>query len=370
MKTTYRAMQVTRPGTLELVERTTPTPGTGEVLIEVEACGICGADTGDIDRADPHLQPPRVPGHEVVGRIAALGPNTPSIWKLGQRVGVGRLGGYCNECAQCRQGRFQLCENQPFVGATCDGGYAEMMLARNTGLVSIPDELNAQEAAPLLCAGIATFNALKKCGAQAGDTVAILGIGGLGHLALQYARRMGFKVVAVGRGSDVAEDALALGAHVYIDANQEDAAARLQGMGGTQAIVTTVGHAGTVSALMRGLAPQGRLVLLGAGKDPLPVSAGHLVVGERSVLGSITGTPYENEKTLDFSVLAGVRPMIETLPLEQANEAYQKMKSGNVRFRMVLTMGGESLAISHRVERPSSIPHEEFRTMTARGHAV
>ena len=341
MKPTYRAMQVSQPGILELVERKTPTPGFGEVLIEVEACGICGADSSDIEGADPALQPPRVPGHEVVGRIVALGECTPSIWKIGQRVGVGRLGGHCNECTQCRQGSFQLCQNQPFVGATCDGGYAEMMLARSTGLVSIPDELNAEEAAPILCAGIATFNALKKCGAQAGDTVAILGIGGLGHMALQYARRMGFRVIAIGRGRDIAEDAMALGAHLYIDTNQEDAAAKLQSMGGAQAIVTTIGHAGAVSAVMRGLAPQGRLVLLGAGKDALPVSAGHMVVGERSVLGSITGSPYENEKTLDFSVLAGVRPMIEILPLEKANEAYQKMKSGKARFRMVLSMGGE-----------------------------
>lgn len=342
MKNTYRAMQVTRPGILELVERPVPTPGTGEVLIEVEACGICGADTGDIEVVDSALQPPRVPGHEVVGRIAALGEHTASIWKVGQRVGVGRLGGHCNECVQCRHGNFQLCQSQPFVGATCDGGYAEMMLARSTGLVSIPSELNAEEAAPILCAGIATFNALKKCGAQAGDTVVILGIGGLGHMALQYARRMGFKVVAVGRGSDIADDALALGAHLYIDTNEEDAAAKLKSIGGAQAIVTTIGHPGTVSVLMGGLAPQGRLVLLGAGKDPLPVSAGHLVVGERSVLGSITGTPYENEKTLDFSVLAGVRPMIEVMPLEQANEAYQKMRSGDVKFRMVLAVAGGS----------------------------
>lgn len=339
MKTTYRAMQVTRPGFLELVERPTPTPGVGEVLIEVEACGICGADAGDIEGADPGLQPPRVPGHEVVGRIAAQGEHTPSVWKIGQRVGVGRLGGPCGECVQCRQGHFQLCQNQPFVGATCDGGYAEMMLARASGLVSIPEELNAEEAAPILCAGIATFNALKKCGAQAGDTVAVLGIGGLGHMALQYARRMGFRVVAVGRGSDIAKDAQALGAHVYIDTHAEDAAARLRSMGGAHAIVTTIGQSDAVSALMGGLAPQGRLVLLGAGKDPLPVSASHLVVGERSVLGSITGSPYENEKTLDFSVLAGVRPMIEVMPLEQANEAYQRMKSGDVKFRMVLSVG-------------------------------
>lgn len=338
MKASYRAMQVSRPGTLELAERETPTPGNGEVLIEVEACGICGADAADIEGADPSLQPPRVPGHEVVGRIVAIGANAPSIWKLGQRVGVGRLGGHCNECAQCRQGRFQLCENQPFVGASCDGGYAEMMLARSTGLVSIPDELDSAEAAPILCAGIATFNALKKSGAEAGDLVAILGIGGLGHMALQYARKMGFKVAAVGRGQDIAEEALQLGAHLYIDTGSEDAAARLKVQGGAQAIVTTIGNAEAVAALMPGLAPRGRLVLLGAGKEPLPVSAGQLVVGERSVLGSITGTPYENEKALDFSILTGVRPRIETMPLERAFEAYQKMKSGDVAFRMVLTM--------------------------------
>jgi len=339
MKATYRAMQVTRPGLLDMVERPVPAPGVGEVLIEVEACGICGADVGDIEGADPALEPPRVPGHEVVGRIVAMGEHVPSIWRVGQRVGVGRLGGHCNECAQCRQGHFQLCQNQPFVGASCDGGYAEMMLARASGLVSIPDGLDSEEAAPILCAGIATFNALKKCGAQAGDMVAILGVGGLGHMALQYARRMGFKVVAVGRGSDIAADALALGAHLYIDTNVQDAAQELESMGGAQAIVTTIGHSLSVSALLAGLAPRGRLVLLGAGKDPLPVSAGHMVVGERSILGSITGTPYENERTLDFSLLTGVRPVIEMMPLEKANEAYQRMKSGDVTFRMVLTVG-------------------------------
>ncbi|KQX22422.1 alcohol dehydrogenase [Variovorax sp. Root434] len=339
MKQTYRAMQISSPGVLELVERQTPQPGIGEVLIQVEACGVCGADAADIERAYPALQPPRVPGHEVVGRIVALGAHTPSIWKLGQRVGVGRLGGHCNECVQCRQGHFQLCQNQPVVGATCDGGYAEMMLARGTGLVSIPDELNAEEAAPILCAGLATFNALKKCGAQAGDTVAILGIGGLGHMALQYARNMGFKVVAIGRGSDIAADALALGAHVYIDSRAEDAVARLKAMGGAQAIVTMIDHADTVSALLGGLAPEGRLVVLGPGKSPLQIPAGLLVGGQRSIVGSLTGTPYDNEKTLNFSVLVNVRPHIEVMSLEQAGEAYRKLKSGGVRFRMVLTMG-------------------------------
>ncbi len=338
MQTTYRAMQVTHSGALELVERPTPTPGIGEVLIAVEACGICGADASDIAGADPTLQPPRVPGHEVVGRITALGEHIPSIWKVGQRVGVGRLGGHCNECAQCRQGHFQLCQNQPFVGATCDGGYAEMMLARATALVSIPDELSSEEAAPILCAGIATFNALKKSGAQAGDAVAIFGIGGLGHMALQFARRMGFRVIAIGRGNDISKDALSLGAHLYIDTNEEDAAAKLRSMGGVQAIITTIGDSATVSTLISGLAPQGRLVLLGAGKDPLPVAAGSLVVGERSVLGSITGSPWENEKTLNFSALVDVRPWIEVMPLEQAEAALEKLRSGDAKFRIVLTM--------------------------------
>lgn len=338
IKPTYRAVQVTAPGTLELVERPTPTPGVGEVLIAVDACGICGADTADIDGADPKLQPPRVPGHEVVGRIVVLGDGVPPLWRPGQRVGVGRLGGHCNACARCRQGLFQLCRNQPFVGASCDGGYAEMMLARATGLVSIPDDLGAEEAAPILCAGIATFNALKKCGAEAGDLIAVFGIGGLGHMALQYARRMGFRVAAVGRGGDIAQDAMRLGAHIYIDAEAEDAAARLNSMGGAQAIIATNGKAVAVAPLMTGLAPQGRLVVLGAGNDPLPVSGGHLVGGERSVLGTITGTPFENEKTLDFSVLTGARPQIEIMPLERASDAYRRMKSGDVKFRMVLTM--------------------------------
>ena len=338
MTETYRAMQVTTPGMLELVERDVPAPGQGEAQIAVEACGICGADVGDIDRADPSLLPPRVPGHEVVGRIVALGRNVPSIWRIGQRVGVGRKGGHCLECSQCRAGRFHLCPNQPIVGASCDGGYAEMMIARATGLVAIPDELTSEEAAPILCAGIATFNALKKSGAEAGDTVAVFGIGGLGHMAVQYAHKMGFRVVAIGRGADIATDALALGAHLYIDTEQEDAAEALKALGGAKAILSTPVHAAPVAALMPGISPEGRMVLLGVAKDPLPVAMGPLISGERGAFGSITGSPYENEKTLDFSVLTGVRPMIETMPLERAAEAYAKMKSGDVKFRMVLTM--------------------------------
>ncbi|WP_419709712.1 alcohol dehydrogenase [Pseudomonas sp. NFX224] len=341
---THKAIQVTRAGVLELVEQETQVPGEGEVLIQVQACGICGADAGAIEGLEAGLQFPRVPGHEVVGRIIALGVGTSKIWRVGQRVGVGRLGGHCNVCEQCRQGNFNLCSDQPVVGSTQDGGYAQMMITRATGLVAIPDALGLVEAAPLLCAGIATFNALRKSGAQAGDLVAIQGIGGLGHLALQYARRMGFKVVAIGRGDDIAEDALQLGAHHYIDTQVEDAVVRLKKMGGAQVILTTITDSAAVSPLMSGLAPQGRLVVVGVGREPLSIMPGTLVGGERSVQGSITGTPYESEKTLDFSVMADVRALIETMPLEQAWEAYQRVRSGSVRFRMVLTMDDDSVA--------------------------
>lgn len=343
MSPTYRAMQISKPGVLELVERPVPAPGLGEVLIRVQACGVCGADIHDIEKA-ASVQPPRVPGHEVVGRIAALGPGVPSRWRLGQRVGIGRLGGHCGECDECRQGMFQLCQSQHFVGATCDGGYAEMMLARASGLVSIPDALNEEEAAPILCAGLATFNALKKSGAQAGDTVAVMGIGGLGHMAIQYARRMGFKVVAIGRGSAKEQDVQALGAHVYLDSEKADPASELKVMGGARAIVTTTPEASAASALVSGLAAQGCLVVLGAGRLPLTVAPGQLIAGERSVQGSLTGTPYESERALQFSVLTEVRPMYEPLPLERAAEALHRLKSGDVKFRLVLTMGTARLS--------------------------
>ncbi|MCC7041364.1 MAG: alcohol dehydrogenase catalytic domain-containing protein [Burkholderiales bacterium] len=338
MDSTYRAMQIARPGVLELVHRPLPTPGPGAALIAVEACGVCGADVGDIERAGPALDPPRVPGHEVVGRIVALPEGTASRWVVGQRVGVGRLGGPCGECVACRRGEFQLCERQPIVGATCDGGYAEAMLARQSGLVAIPDALDSVDAAPLLCAGIATFNALRKSGASAGDRVAIQGIGGLGHMALQYARRMGFEVVAIGRGADIADDARRLGAHVYIDAAIDDAAAALQRMGGAQAIVATSTDAAAVTRLLPGLAPRGSLILLGVAKEPLHIAAGAMIRGERSIAGSITGTPYDTERALAFSVLVDARPVVETMPLERANEAYQRVKSGAPRFRIALTM--------------------------------
>lgn len=335
MKKTYQAMQVSSPGVLELVERPRPVPGPAEVLLQVEACGICGADTADIHAL---RELPRVPGHEVIGRILEVGTQVPALWQVGMRVGVGRLGGHCNQCTMCRQGLFQLCRDQPIVGSSCDGGYAEMMLARATGLVAIPDALDAVDAAPLLCAGLATFNAMRKSGALAGDLVAVQGIGGLGHLALQYARRMGFRVVAVGRGQDIAADVKQLGAHHYIDTQAEDAVKVLQGMGGAQLVLTTITDSTEVSKLLPALAPHGKLLVVGVGKGPLTVSPGFMVSGERVIAGSITGTPYDAERTLDFSVLADVRARIETLPLAQASAAHARMVSGAAKFRMVLTM--------------------------------
>lgn len=334
---TFKAMQITAPGKMELVERPVPTPKHGEVLLQVEACGICGADAGAIEGMEKNTTYPRIPGHEVVGTVVAMGDGVPSFIHSGMRVGVGRLGGHCNECEQCRQGRFNLCSNQPVVGSSQDGGYAEMMIARASGLVIIPDELKSEEAAPLLCAGIATFNALLKSGAQAGDTVAIQGIGGLGHLAVQYAKKMGFRVVAIGRGEHTEADAHTLGAHVYLDTNVVDAADELRKLGGAQVILTTLTDSKAASDLVKALAPKGKFIVVGAGKDPLSIAPGLMVGNEISVEGAITGTPYEAEKTLKFSLLTDVRAQIEVMPLEQANEAYQRMRSGDVRYRMVLT---------------------------------
>ena len=334
---TYKAMQVSQPGVLDLVTKEVPSPDPGQVLVKVEACGICAADSGTVEATAPGLVLPRVPGHEAAGRIAAVGAGVNG-WRIGQRVGVGRLGGHCGECAQCRAGEFVLCENQPIVGVTQDGGYAEMMVARTSGLVSIPNELDSVDAAPLLCAGLATFNALRNSGARAGDMVAVLSIGGLGHLAVQYARKMGFKVVAIARGTEKGDQAKALGAHRYIDSAAEDPGKVLQAMGGAQLILTTTTHSPAVSALFAGLAPHGKLLVAGSGRDPISIPPGRLVAGERVVEGTITGSAIESEETLKFSVLADVRPKIEIMPLEHANDAYQRMKQGKAKFRMVLKM--------------------------------
>jgi alcohol dehydrogenase len=306
----YKALQVSETGQLELVKKEISMPLKDQVLIKVEACGMCGADLSNISGENQLL---RVPGHEVIGRI--------------------------NECDQCRQGAFVHCTNQTYIGSNQDGGYAELMLAKATGLVAIPEGLDSVDAAPLLCAGLATFNALKKSGAQAGDLVAIQGIGGLGHLALQYAHKMGFSVVAIGRGDDISDDVKKLGAHIYIDTNTQDTIAELQKLGGAKLILTTVGNASVVvSPLMAGLEPKGKLILLGAGKDPLSLSSGKLVVGENIIQGSLTGTPHDSEKTLDFSLLANIRPEIETVPLVGVNDALQRLRAGDVKFRFVIQM--------------------------------
>ncbi|QPB41917.1 alcohol dehydrogenase catalytic domain-containing protein [Rodentibacter haemolyticus] len=309
-----------------------PTPESEQVLIKVEACGICGADKSDVANA----KVPRVVGHEVIGRIVAVGENMPKRWFVGQRVGVGRLGGHCNECDTCRSGAFNLCPHQAIIGATADGGYAEYMLARHTGLVSVPNELDAVQSAPLLCAGLATFNALKKSGAEAGDLVAIVGVGGLGHLAVQYAAKMGFEVVAIGRKPELAEHIKALGGDHYFTG--DDVVQQLQNLGGAKAIISTINHADTVAEIAKALAPQGKLVILGADKTPLALSIGQLVGGERSVIGSLTGTPLENEKTLKFSRLSHIQAQIERYPLSQAKTAFERMRDGEVRFRAVLEM--------------------------------
>jgi len=335
---TYKAMQVTAAGTLQCVELPIPTPQAGEVLLRVEACGICGADAGVIEGMEKNTHYPRTPGHEVIGTVVAVGSGVSSAISEGMRVGVGRLGGHCNECEQCRRGHFNLCSDQPVVGSSQDGGYAEMMIARATGLVRIPDELKSEEAAPLLCAGIATFNALLKSGAEAGDNVVVQGIGGLGHLALQYARKMGFRVIAVGRGEHIQQDVLALGAHLYVDTQKVDAVEAIRKLGGAQVILTTITDSAAASALSKALAPRGKFMVVGVGKDPLTIAPGLMVGNEISVQGAITGTPFEAEKTLKFSLLADIRARIETMPLEKANEAYQRMRSGEVEYRMVLTI--------------------------------
>ena len=337
LQQSYKAFQVTRPGVLELVERNRPEPSEHEVLVDVEACGLCGADRTTIEGLDKRITYPRVPGHEIVGRIRAKGRAVSSGWLLGQRVGIGRLGGHCLSCMSCRQGHFNLCEDQPTVGSSIDGGYADCVLVRATALVSIPESLASVDAAPILCAGIASFNGLKRSGARSGDLVAIHGIGGLGHMALQYARSMGFEVAAIGRGEEFAADAIRLGAHWTIRSDQVDPAAFLQSRGGARAIVTTVTDSHAVSALITGLSRRGSLVLLGVGREPLHISPGWLVSGERRVLGVMTGTPRQSEQLLDYSVLTNIRPAIQTWPLDQAPLAYERLRNGQIRYRAVLT---------------------------------
>ena len=334
--TTYRAVQVVSPGQWELTAKPVVEPPFGHVRLRVEACGVCHSDAATVDGAFP-IAWPRVPGHEVVGRIDALGEHVEG-WTVGQRVGVGFLGGHCGHCGSCRAGDFVHCQHQGYTGVHTDGGYAEVMIAKASGLMAIPDALPAVEAAPLLCAGLTTFSALRNAPAKAGDLVAVLGIGGLGHLAVQYARHMGFEVAAIGRGAERAALAQQLGAHHYIDSATTDVGQALQALGGAAVVVATAPSGKATSALVSGVRPRGHVIAIGVAPDPLELSSEALIFGSRSIDGALTGDPATGDATLKFSVLAGVRPMIETMALTQAPEAYAHMLSGKARFRVVLTM--------------------------------
>jgi alcohol dehydrogenase, propanol-preferring len=301
----------------------------------VEACGICHTDAATISGIYPGLTLPRVPGHEVVGRIEALGSGV-SGWKIGQRVGVGLIAGEDGVCEPCRRGDMVNCQNPVVSGVTADGGYAEVMIAEARGIASIPDELTSAEAAPLLCAGVTTYNALRNAGLRGGDLVAVQGIGGLGHLGVQFARHMGFRTVAIGKGREKEKLATDLGAHVYIDTAVDDAVAVLQRMGGARAILATAPSGDAMGPLVSGLAARGKLIVVGVPEDPIKLNAFPLVFGGRSIYGTLTGTAIDSEDALAFSVLENVRPMIETVPLEQAADGYARMMQGKARFRMVL----------------------------------
>jgi len=333
-----KVAQVTKPGgDFQIVEREIPTPVAGEVRIKVQACGICHSDVLTKEGAWPGIQYPRVPGHEVAGIVDDVGAGV-SEWKKGQRVGVGWHGGHDGTCLSCRRGDFRNCQNLKIPGISYDGGYQQYMVAPANALVAIPDSLNDVDAAPLLCAGITTYNALRHSGALPGDLVAVQGIGGLGHLGIQLANKFGYKVAAVGRGSENAALAKKLGATVYIDSKSTNAAEELRKLGGAQVILATAPSSKAMSELIDGLGPNGKLMVIGATFDPIEVTPIQLISGSRTIQGWAAGTPADSEDTLRFAELSGVRPMIETFPLEKAAEGYERMISGNAQFRVVLTM--------------------------------
>jgi alcohol dehydrogenase, propanol-preferring len=337
MSATYRAVEVRRPKEFAEVRKPLQNPGPNEVRIRVEACGVCHSDSATVEGLLPGLTFPRVPGHEVVGRIDALGSAVQG-WAVGQRVGVGFLGGSCGYCEYCRDGDLVNCANQAYTGVQHDGGYAEVMIAKSTGLIAVPDDLSSVNAAPLLCASLTTFSALRNSSARAGDLVAIFGVGGLGHLGVQYARRMGFEVVAIDRGSDRAELSKKLGAHHYIDTSSTDVAKALEKLGGAKVVLATASGGKAVAAALGGLRRGGSVISLGATDEPIELSAFDLLFRQLGVDGALTGTPSAGDATLRFSVISDVAAMIETMPLERAAEAYARMMSGNARFRVVLTM--------------------------------
>ncbi len=337
--TKMRAVQVSRKGgPFELVQRDMPEPGSGEVRVTVQACGVCHSDFIAKEGLFPTVPFPIVPGHEIAGVIDSVGAGVVG-WSPGARVGVGWFGGNCGHCEPCRRGWLVDCRNLRTPGITYDGGYADAMIAPASALASIPDDLSAQDAAPLLCAGVTTYNALRESGARPGDLVAIQGIGGLGHLGVQFAAKMGFRTVAIARGRDKEALARNLGAHIYLDGAEQDVAAELTKLGGATTILSTITSGKAMSAVVPGLAVRGRLVVVGVGMDPIQVSGLDLIGGSRSVVGHASGASINSQDTLAFSALSGVRPVIETMPLERAAEAYDKMMSGDARFRMVLLTG-------------------------------
>ncbi len=332
-----KAVQVAKAGgKFEMVERAVPQPGRGQVRIKVEACGICHSDALVKEGHWPGLQYPRVPGHEVAGRIDAVGPEV-SLWKPGQRAGVGWHGGHCFICDACRRGDFLLCAAGKITGFSFDGGYEQYMVAPAEAVAAIPENLPAEEAAPLLCAGITVYNALRHSGARAGDLVAVQGIGGLGHLGIQYARQMGFRTVAIGRNPDKEPLARQLGAHDYVDSAAGDPAQALQKLGGARVILATAPDAKSMSAVVEGLGVDGKLLVVGASTEPLTVTPLQLIHNRRTIQGWPSGTAKDSEDTMRFSALTGVRPMIERFPLDKAAEAYERMITGKARFRVVLT---------------------------------
>jgi D-arabinose 1-dehydrogenase-like Zn-dependent alcohol dehydrogenase len=333
-----KAVQISKPGgNFEVVERPIPEPGRNQIRIKVEACGICHSDVLVKEGHWPGLQYPRVPGHEISGRVDSVGADVTQ-WKPGQRVGVGWHGGHCFQCEPCRRGDFINCKFEKITAISFDGGYAEYVIVPAEAVAAMPDDLPADEAAPLLCAGLTVYNALRNSGARGGDLVAVQGIGGLGHLGIQYARQLGFRTVAIGRGGDKQELAKKLGAHEYLDTGAGDPAQALQKMGGARVILATAPDSKSMSALVNGLGPRGTLMVAGAGSDPLTVTPIQLIQGSKTLHGWASGTAMDSEDTLRFSSLTGVRPMIERYPLEKAAEAYDQMLSGRARFRVVLTM--------------------------------
>jgi len=333
-----KVAQIAKPGAdFQIVEREIPTPDTGHVRIKVQACGVCHSDVLTKEGLWPGIQYPRVAGHEVVGIIDEVGAGV-SEWTMGQRVGVGWHGGHDGTCIACRRGDFGNCRNMKIAGISYDGGYQQYMVVPVEALVAIPESLNDTEAAPLLCAGITTFNALRHSGALPPDLVAVQGIGGLGHLGIQFANKFGYKVAAIGRGSENAALAKKLGASVYIDSKETNAAEALQKLGGAQVILATAPSSKAMSELIDGLGPNGKLMVIGAAFDPIEVTPIQLISGSRTIQGWASGTPIDAEDTLRFAELTGVRPLIETYPLEKAAEAYARMLSGDAQFRVVLTM--------------------------------